>query len=168
MSLFNLFVGLTLLILGRKLFWLFVGCIGFICGYISVQQLGGVHSELFLLLIAIFSGLLGALLAVFFQSMAIALAGFAAGGYISMVIINFFGFEAGQFLWMIYVIGGIVGAVSLFLIFDWGLIFVSSLSGASLIVQTVEFKHNAEMLLFIILVIFGVIIQTVIMNKDHR
>ena len=168
MILFNWFVGLTLLALGRKLFWLFVGCVGFICGYTSVHQLGGVQSELFVFLIALFSGLVGALLAVFFQAVAIALAGFVAGGYISMIALNFFGFEVGQLLWTIGVIGGILGAVLLFMIFDWALIFISSLIGASFIVQTVALKHDAETLLFLILVILGVIIQSVLLKKGHR
>jgi hypothetical protein len=167
MILFNWFVGLTLLTLGRKLFWLFVGCVGFIFGYTSVHQLGGGQSELFVFLIALCSGLMGALLAVFFQGVTIALAGFVAGGYISMVTINFFGFETGQLLWTICVIGGILGAVLLFLIFDWALIFISSLSGASFIVQTIALKHDAETLLFFILVILGVIIQTVLLKKGR-
>jgi hypothetical protein len=168
MILFNWFVGLTLLVLGRKLFWLFVGCVGFISGYTSVHQLGGGQSELFVFLIALFLGLVGALLALFFQGVAIALAGFVAGGYISMITVNFSGFELGQLLWPIFVIGGILGAVLLFLIFDWALIVISSLSGASFIVQTVELKHDVETVLFFILVILGIIIQTVLLKKGRR
>ena len=168
MILLNWFVGLTLLVLGRKLFWLFVGCVGFIAGYTSVLQLGGVQSELFVFLIALFSGLVGALLAVFFQGVAIALAGFVAGGYVSMIAINFFGLEAGQLLWTICAIGGIVGAILLFTIFDWALIVISSLSGASFIVQTMALRHDAETLLFFVLVALGVIIQSVILKKGRQ
>jgi MFS family permease len=167
MIVFNWIVGLTLLVLGRKLFWLFVGCVGFISGYTSVHQLGGGQSELFVFLIALFSGVVGALLAVFFQGVAIALAGFVAGAYVSMITINYFGFEAGQSFWMIGVIGGILGAVLLFLIFDWALIFISSLSGASFIVQTVALKHDMETILFLILVIIGIIIQTMLLKKGR-
>jgi MFS family permease len=168
MILFNWFVGLTLLVLGRKLFWLFVGCVGFICGYTSAHQLGVAHSQLSVFLIALLLGLVGALLAVFFQGLAIAVAGFVAGAYVSMVTINYFGFEAGQSFWMIGVIGGVLGAVLLFLIFDWALIFISSLSGASFIVQTLAFKHDLETLLFFILVILGIIIQTALLRKGRR
>jgi hypothetical protein len=168
MILFNWFVGLTLLVLGRRLFWLFVGCVGFICGYTFGHQLGGGQSELFVFLVALLSGLVGALVAVFFQGVAIALAGFVAGAYISMITVNYFGFEVGQSLWIISVIGGILGAVLLFLISDWALIFISSLSGASFIVQTVGLQHDAEMLLLSILAILGIIIQTVLLKKSHR
>ena len=84
-----------------------------------------------------------------------------------MVTINFFGFEVGRLLWAICIIGGILGAVLLILIFDWALIFLSSLSGVSFIVQTIELRHDAEMILFFILVILGVITQTVLLKKGR-
>lgn len=166
MPMVNIFVGLILLALGRKLFWLFVGCIGFVAGYASVQQFGGGQSELVVILISLFSGLVGALLAVFFQGVAIALAGFVAGGYTSMIVTALIGLERGA--WVIYVVGGILGAAMLFLIFDWALILISSLSGTSLIVQTVEFGQDMEALLFIVLVIIGIIFQTVLFRQDRR
>ena len=163
----NIFVGLILLALGRKLFWLFVGCIGFVAGYASVQQFGGGQSDMIVIFIAIFSGLAGALLAIFFQGVAIALAGFVAGAYTSMIISALIGLEGEPFVWVIYVIGGILGAVMLFLIFDWALILISSLSGASFITQTVEFGQDMETLLFIVLVIIGVSFQTVLLRQDR-
>ena len=168
MSMVNIFVGIILLALGRKLFWLFVGCIGFVAGYASVQQFGGVQSDLIIILIALFSGLVGALLAVFFQGVAIALAGFIAGGYISIIVTALMGFGGEQLLWVFYVMGGIIGAVLLFLIFDWALILISTLSGASLIVQTAEFGHYKETFLFIALVIIGMMFQTVLLRQDRR
>ena len=168
MSIVNIVVGILLLALGRKLFWLFVGCIGFVAGYASVQQFGGGQPDLIVILIALFSGLAGALLAVFFQGVAIALAGFVAGGYTSMIVTALIGLEGGQWPWVIYVVGGILGAAMLFLIFDWALILISSLSGASLIVQTVEVGQDIKTLLFIVLVIIGIIFQTVLFRQDRR
>ena len=117
----NIFIGLILLALGRKLFWLFVGGIGFI-----------------------------------------------AGGYISIIVSALMSFNAEQLLWLFFIIGGIIGAVLMFLIFDWALILISSLSGASLIVQTTELGHDMEMLVFTVLVIIGMIIQTILMRQNRR
>jgi len=39
MGVLNIFVGIALLILGRKLFWLFVACVGFAVGFTYAQQL---------------------------------------------------------------------------------------------------------------------------------
>ena len=41
MGLVNFLVGLALLTLGRRLFWLFVACVGFVAGVTSVQQAWG-------------------------------------------------------------------------------------------------------------------------------
>ena len=166
MSIVNIVVGILLLALGRKLFWLFVGCIGFVAGYASVQQFGGGQPDQIIILIALFFGLAGALLALFFQKVAIALAGFIAGGYISIFATAFMSFNWEQLTWVVYVIGGAIGAVMLLLIFDWALILISSLSGASLIVQTTELVHDMEIILFIILVIIGVIFQTMLLRQD--
>jgi len=135
MGLLNFLIGVVLLTLGRKLFWLFVGCVGFAAGFTYVHQLWGTQSDLMILGIALGLGLIGALLAVFFQALAIALAGFVAGGYVTFSIMNLFGLEAPQLIWLFYLTGGIVGTVLLFIIFDWALIALSSLLGASPIVR---------------------------------
>ena len=63
-----------------------------------------------ILVIALGLGLTGALLAIFFQALKIALPGFIAGGYITFTIMNLFGLEAAQLIWLFYLIGGIAGA----------------------------------------------------------
>jgi hypothetical protein len=116
--------------------------------------------------LAILTGITGAVLAVFFQKIAVGLAGFAAGGYIGINLLRLLGFNLGQIIWLPYLIGGVVGAVLLYLIFDWALIFVSSLSGASLIIQAVNFNPRLELGMFIALVILGIIIQTMLYQKS--
>jgi hypothetical protein len=118
------------------------------------------------LVLAILTGITGAVLAVFFQKIAVGLAGFAAGGYIGINLLRLLGFNLGQIIWLPYLIGGVVGAVLLYLIFDWALIFVSSLSGASLIIQAVNFNPRLELGMFIALVILGIIIQTMLYQKS--
>lgn len=164
----NIWVGLVLLAFGRRLFWLFVGCIGFVAGYAFVQRFAGVQSDLLLIVISLFSGLLGALLAIFFQKLAVALAGLVAGGYIGISIIPLMSLGGDQLLWVFYVIGGFLGAILLFLIFDWTIILISSLSGASLIVQTIELGIDKEIPLFMVLVVFGLIFQAIPLMKDRR
>jgi hypothetical protein len=116
--------------------------------------------------LAILTGITGAVLAVFFQKIAVGLAGFAAGGYIGINLLLLLGFNLGQIIWLPYLIGGIVGAVLLYLIFDWALIFVSSFSGASLIIQAVNFNPRLELGMYIALAILGIIFQTVLYQKS--
>jgi hypothetical protein len=120
----NILIGLILLFAGRKLFWLFVACIGFASGYHYVQQIWAVHSPVLVLILSIAAGALGAIIAIFFQKAAIIIAGFAAGGYIVLSLYNQFAGLSAQTAWLPYIIGGIVGAVILFSVFDWSLIFL--------------------------------------------
>lgn len=159
MGFLNFLIGLVLLTLGRKLFWLFVGCVGFAAGFTYVHQIWGTHSDLMILAIALGLGLIGALLAIFLQALAIALAGFVAGGYITFTIMNLFGVEAHQWIWLFYLTGGIVGTVLLFIIFDWALIALSSVIGASLVVQVIELSPHLEVVIFFLLIILGVLCQ---------
>jgi hypothetical protein len=164
----NVIIGLFLVFVGRGLFWLFVACVGFASGYHYAQQIWAIHSQLSVLIISLAAGGLGAILAIFFQKAAIVMAGFAAGGY---VVLSLFGQLAGlpgQTSWLPYIIGGIIGAVILYFVFDWALIFLSTLTGATLIVQMVAFDPWVEMALFFVLVIAGVAVQAKTMIGERR
>ena len=168
MSLINVFSGFILLTLGRKLFWLFVGCLGFASGFIYAPRLWEFQSDLMYLVIGLVMGAIGALLAIFLQSLAIGLSGFAAGGYITMNIMDMVGLEAGSSSWLPPLIGGIIGAVLLFLLFDWALIFLSSLSGASLVVQGMAFNPTLKVLLFFGLIVLGLVFQTRLFQRKRQ
>ena len=111
-------------------------------------------------------GKITSLLALFFQKIAIGLAGFAGGGYIALNLLNLLGIRLEQIIWLPYLVGGIIGALLLFFIFDWALIFVSSLTGATMIIQTVNLSPGIELLLYCALVIAGVVIQTALYRKS--
>jgi hypothetical protein len=166
MGVLNIFVGIALLILGRKLFWLFVACVGFAVGFTYAQQLRLTQSGLMILVVALVLGLIGALLAIFLERVAIALAGFVAGGYTTMAMMTLFDIEGGQLLWLVYVIGGIIGALLLFFIFDWALIALSSIIGAALIIQQLEFSPTLKMTLFFGLLLAGFVFQTALLRRE--
>ena len=165
MAIVNLLLGIVLLILGRKLFWLFVGVAGFLVGIeIAERFVAGPQGTK--LLVAIAAGILGAVIAIFLQKVAIAIAGFVIGGYITVELLResalfpaaLVGIHGTAFS-VPYIIGGIIGAVLLFVLFDWGLIVLSSLSGASLIVHSITFQRHALPLLFAVLVVIGILVQ---------
>ena len=162
----NIIIGIIVLIAGRKLFWLFVGCIGFAVGFHYAPYVWNIQSQLLLVVIAILMGIIGAVLAVFFQKFAIALAGFAAGGYISISLVALLGFKFGQIIWLPYLIGGIIGALILFLVFDWALIIVSSFAGASMIIQAVSLNPRLELGVYFVLVLLGTVIQATLFLKS--
>jgi hypothetical protein len=152
-------VGLVLLVLGRKLFWLFVAGIGFFAGLHLGQQFWGLHSEFLVLVFSLGLGVLGALIALVIQRLAIGLAGFGAGGVSALNLLALWGPQPAPWTWGALLLGGALGAVLLYLLFDWGLILVSSLAGASLVVQAVELGPALEAGGFLVLLAGGVLIQ---------
>jgi hypothetical protein len=163
----NLVLGAALLVAGRKLFWLFVGIIGFITGMqLAAQFWNG--PDWIALLIGIVVGIIFALLAVFIEALAIGAAGFLAGGYILTTLTGMLGLNPGALFWIIYVIGGIIGILLVMLLFDWALIVLSSLAGAALIVQSLALAGGTGGLWFILLFILGIIIQALTLQREGR
>jgi len=155
-------LGVVVLTTGRKLFWLFVGAVGFVVGIAVAQRFFGDQSELVLLGIALVMGILGTLLAVFLQRLAVGLAGFVAGGYALMVLIKALDLRFGtDGLW--FLVGGFIGAVLVVALFDWALIILSSLGGAGMVVgaaiDAFDLSNLWSLFLLVILFIIGITVQ---------
>ncbi len=152
-------VGLVILFFGRKLFWLCVAAIGFAAGVEIAPQLLQHPSPWLALTFALVLGFIGALLALFFQKIAIGVAGFIAGGRLAVAIAATIAFSYGQYYWLLFLIGGIVGAILLLVLFDWALIFLSAVLGAYLIEGITALPPGGNAVLFIVLVVIGVVVQ---------
>ncbi len=50
--------------------------------------------------------------------------------------------------WLLFLIGGIIGAILVSALFDWALIILSAVAGATLIVQAFQFSSTINLLLF--------------------
>ena len=165
LSVISLILGVALLVAGRKLFWLFVGAAGFV----TVMQLATQFwqgPELLAIVIGLVVGVIFALLAIFLQSVAIGIAGFLAGGYILTVLAGMIGLNQGAISWIVYIIGGIIGVLLVIYLFDWAIITLSSLAGASLITQAFLLPSGIGGVIFIVLVIVGVVIQASTMQRE--
>ncbi len=159
-NLLRLVAGAALLILGRKLFWLFIAAIGFESGAYLATRLFHGGSELIVLLIALVAGLVGALLAVFLENIVIAAAGFLAGGYLLVNLLELLRLNPGRLDWLVYLVGGVIGALVAALVVDWALIFLSSLSGAVIVTRAaLPFGHPLEFIVIVVLFVIGVVIQ---------
>jgi hypothetical protein len=145
--------------MGGRLFWLFLGGVGFVFGFDFAEPMleGQAHSVM--LIIALLAGLVGALSAVFLQKIAIVVGGFLAGGYLLIGVLTQFGIRMGHYHWLFFLIGGIIGSILMKLVFGWSLIILSSLIGAVLILQTQHFGQQTTKLLFIFLLALGIAIQ---------
>jgi hypothetical protein len=152
-------IGVVVLFFGRKLFWLCVAAVGFAAGVQIAPLL--VHEPLMALIIALVLGLIGALLALFLQKVAIGVLGFLAGGKLAYAIAEAFWAHYAPYSVVIFVVGGIIGAILLLVLFDWALIIVSSLIGAHLIVYQSEIglPPIGSTIVFIGLTVIGILVQ---------
>jgi MFS family permease len=160
-------VGVVILLFGRKLFWLCVAAVGFAAGVELAPHLVQQPSPLLALTFALVLGFAGALLALFLQKIAIAIAGFVSGGKLALAVAAAFVGNAAQFYWLTFIIGGIIGAILLLLLFDWALIFLSAIVGAYLIQGVVRLPPTGTAILFIVLVVIGVLIQAGALRRSR-
>ena len=168
LNLINGILGASLLAAGRKLFWLFVGAAGFVLGLQLADRILQGRSDATAIIAALIFALIFVGLAVFLQKIAISLAGFFAGGYLLTVVAGLFDINGGVLFWLIYIAGGILGIVMIRYLFDWAIISISSLMGASLIVQAFGLQRVANGIVFLILVIAGVAIQGTALRREKR
>src|SRR5262249_51855749 len=152
-------IGIAILFFGRKLFWLCVAAWGFAVGVEIAPLLVNEASSLLALLIALAFGVLGALLALFVQKVAIAVLGFLAGGKIATAIAAAFFVHYAQYSTIIFVVGGLFGGILLVAGFGWALIVVSSFIGAYLIESAFTLPPTGSTLVFIGLAIVGMFVQ---------
>ena len=156
---FSVLIGAIILFFGRRLFWLCVAAVGFAAGMQVAPQLIHEPTDILKLSIAIVFGFVGALLALFLQKVAIAVAGFLAGGKLAVALTGAFIAEGARNPWVTFIVGGIIGAILLLALFDWALIVMSSLVGAYLIGQTVVLPATGTTILFVALVAIGIAVQ---------
>jgi hypothetical protein len=158
MMIFDLIFGFLLVFAGRNLFWLCVGTVGFLIGVQCALSLGFSNGWM-VLVSAIALGSVGIVLAMSFEWVAVIFGvGFLGGG---LLLMNMFSSAAGQnpYAWPLFVFGGIVGACLMLIAFDWALIMISSLLGATLIVNAVYGSQQLREHLFICSMVTGIVVQ---------
>lgn len=172
----RILAGLGLLTLGRKLFWLFVGVVGFEFGFALAARALNRPSrtdDLLVLVIAILVGVGAALLAIFLKQIAVYVGGFFAGGSFGLNALRLLnignapGVDAGDLLLAgAFIVGGIIGIILIAMVFDWALIVLSSLAGASMIANVGLGATPLAWLAFIALFVVGVVVQARMMARE--
>ncbi len=156
-----LLAGVVLLFFGRRLFWLFVGVIGFMAGW--YLALGGWHNAPAggRLLLALLAGLIGVLLAIFLQKVAVAIAGFFVGAYLAAHLLGWALPPAHPGQLLVLLVVGLVAAFLALALFDLALILYSAIAGASLIVEHVHLQlgHDGRLIALVVLAAVGAAVQ---------
>lgn len=156
----GLLLGLALLLFGRRLFWLFVGAVGFIAGMEWGAALLGKQPEMVAVIFAVAVGVVCALLALLIQRIAVAIAGGVVGGLFALQLAAAAGISGQTNHLVAFAIGAILAAVLVSMLFDWALIILSSLAGGSLLADFFVTGRNLEMIVALILCIAGIVFQS--------
>jgi len=158
-------VGVLILFFGRRLFWLFVAAVGFWIGFELTPYLLQHPPPWLAIVVAVFLGVIGAVLAFILQKVAIAIAGFLVGGHLATALLAAFVHTPPQQSWIAFVIGGILGAILLLALFDWALIFFSAIAGAELIVRHIHLPATGTTVVFLGLAVLGIVFQAALFGR---
>lgn len=157
-NLLPIIVGIVVLLFGRTLFWLFVGVAGFLFGLNIAPHLFHLESSAMTFLVALLVGIVSTVLAIVLQRLAVAWGGFFAGGYVGTILAD--QLQAGDASIVWFVVAGVIGAVFAALLMDWAIIILSSLVGASAIVDGFNIHGDAVgLILLLVLLLAGCIFQ---------
>ncbi len=157
-SLFPMILGVLLLFFGRKLFWLFIGAAIFIAVMTLVPRYFPHHDSL-IFYIAVGVGLVAAVVGVFLQKIALRVAGFLAGGFLFFSLWEDFAALNSLPWWLPFVVGGLLGALLLSVLFEWALIVLSSLTGAYLITEGLSLSASTHLAALVVLALIGIVVQ---------
>jgi hypothetical protein len=166
-ALIQIALGSVLLLAGRRLYWLLAGAAGFVLGLFLAQQVFDDASQATILLVSLAMGGLFAVLAVVGQRFVIGLVGFLAGGIGLNWLFAAFSFTPAEpstlLSLVIFIAGGIAGAFLLSRLFDLGLVLLSSLIGAELVLrglgELVTWPETLGAIPLIVLMVIGIAVQ---------
>ena len=173
MNFVYLFLGVVLLLAGRRLYWSFVAAVGFGMGmWVAFRPLGSMGGSEWGWLIGIVGGIVGAILAVLFQKVAVGLAGAVVGVFCGGIIFNWVSIYAAReyrelVVWLGIAVGAILGGI--LVLSDWGLIVVSSLVGARLVVfDGIGMDAGNGALVFLVAFVVGVVVQGIQLSRARE
>lgn len=164
MQLILVVLGFVSLLGGNLLPWMFVGCAGFVLGGYLAGAMGFDQSEWQLITVSTVSGMVGIFLTFYVRKIMVLVAGFLAGGFISLTLPDILGWEMPLGEWQAFLLVGAACLVILLLWYNLSLILVSTLAGATLILQNMRFGSISQEAIFVVLLVFGLIAQYILMQ----
>ena len=156
--------GVVLLVAGRRVYWLLVGLVGFVVGFsLATEYLSG--PNWLILAAGLGAGLLASGLAVFFQRIAISVAGFLIGGLAVLWWAGQMGWGDEWWVWALGIGAGLLGSALTRTAFEAGLVVLSSVLGATFILEALQRPADEVSLLLVILVAAGIVIQFIFRRR---
>lgn len=154
-------LGFLLLVAGRRYYPLFVGIGGFLLVRSIFDLLSAASQPAWLWLVALSVGVGAAFVAPRFETWSLRIAGFVLGGYVTvfLLITNGYFHRHGFTESLVFVIGGILGLLSIGSNRNEWLITLSSLAGAALMTEALSFSPALRAAAYAGLAAAGMLIQ---------
>lgn len=166
LALIQIALGGALLVAGRRLYWLLAAALGFVGGLFLANLLLPNEPQTSEVVIALALAGGGALLFVVFKKFLIGLIGFLAGGVAMLLLTRALTPNLLSASWMVavvFMVGGALGASLLFQLFDLGLMVLSAIIGAYLVLtglmSLVDFPGQFFTLALVLLIGAGIALQ---------
>lgn len=163
-TMLRLSIGIISLVVGRQLYWLFSGGVAFITAYFLAPIFFSVGGGLNFFFTALGIGVIVAFLTYLLGRIAVALVVFLAGGYLLVMVPRSLGWGTDWFSWTFFVVAGLIAAILVLIWFDFTLVLLSSLTGASLVIEVVNLSVFNTNVAYFAMVIFGMATQAVLMQ----
>jgi hypothetical protein len=154
-----LVIGLILVLLGRKVYLISIGILGFLGGLFLFTSFIGTAHDWRSLLFALLFGTVGSLLAFALHKAAWLFGGFCGGGVLALYLNDATRIISVGSPVLLFLVGGAAGALLFLLVLDWALIVVTTLTGAALITYQSHLAGAAGKALFLALTAIGLFVQ---------
>lgn len=165
----TLAAGAIILLLGRRLFWLYVGILGFIAGFDLAQIYLVDQPEWIYFSVGVGLGFVASFVAIYLQYIAVGIAGFLSGAYLAASVLQHLAIpDASEWAWIALVVAGIVGTLLFMLVFDTALVFLSAIIGAIVLLTPFGLEPPLHYGLLIGLAAVGVIFQLTVLSRESR
>ena len=112
--------------------------------------------------------LLASALAVFFQKIALGVAGFVIGGLAVLWWAEQMGWSEVPWVWVVALVVGVLGSLLTRTVFEVALIILSSVLGATFILEALQRPVDEMSALYLVLVVAGVVIQALFGRSRKR
>ena len=157
-------IGFMMLIAGRPVYSVFVGCISFLIGTYLADQIKVFPAEWNSFFIPMLFAIIGVVLTQTFKRWIARVAGFIAGGIMIINLPNVFGSGGYWTSPYLFAAAGIISVILLFFIYDFALIVLSSLMAVTLILSYMRVGNLDQGAMFLILAIFGIVTQYLVLQ----
>lgn len=158
MNLIPFLVGGALLFFGYRYYWFIVGGVGFLFGLNIGSVASGGQITPAAVMMGLLVGVIAAFTAVFVANITLSIAGFILGGIVLVQLFAYLDWNVGSTL-VTFLIGGMIGLLITIASQDFAKILLSALTGAAIIITSLEMDEATLSFVYLVLVIFGVVAQ---------